>query len=370
MGKDYYEILGFSESEKKLQGAEFDKLLKKKYRSLCLKWHPDKFATKSEEEKKKAEEKFKDISEANDVLSDASKRRMYDFYGTADNTNSSTEFDKYAEEFFNNFAKRNNFDGFDKSATFVYKGSDKEIKVNITLDELFKGGTKDISFNIKKPCSKCNGSGVGKNGKIVTCAYCHGTGYETITQRNAFGFVRESHPCPHCKGSGHSIHGECSNCGGTGIEDSTVRMSISIPNIIDSRKRFVKRGAGNAGEHNGINGDLYITYNITNSNHTDFNIDTSEGDAFTLTKMVEINVIDCMIGLDTFIKHIDGRIINYNVKPCTKDGDCVIIKNEGLPKPNGGRGNLKIIIKCKMPNSLTKEDIKLLNKLKKSTSFN
>lgn len=374
MKKDYYEILGFSDSEKKLQGAEFDKLLKKKYRKLCLQWHPDKFAGKSEEDKKEAEEKFKEITEANTILSDSDKRKQYDLFGTVDGNGGgySSNFDM--DEVFRHFAEETGFGGgFNpfghqrSNEQRVSRGSDKEVRINLTLEELFKGGSKSVSFNLKQACSHCNGSGLGSQGKVTSCPHCNGTGYETITHRSAMGFVRESHPCSHCGGTGRIVINGCSHCNGTGLEDKKVTMDVKVPYITDCGKRFVKRGAGNAGEHNGINGDLYVSYNVLNNDESFY---IEENNVFTLVKEEEVKLIDCLLGADITVKHIDGRNIKCHINECTGNGFYYTIKNEGLPMPNGGRGDLKIVIKCKMPNSLTKEEIKVLNKLKKSTNFN
>lgn len=373
MSKNYYEILGISDSEKTLQGEEFDKLLKKKYRKLCLQWHPDKFATKSEEEKKEAEEKFKEITEANAILSDSEKRKQYDMFGTVDGNGGgySSNFDM--DEIFRHFAEESGFGSRfnpfgNQRGTWQResRGADKEVRINLTLEELFRGGTKTVSFNLKQHCSHCDGSGLGSQGKVVTCSHCNGTGFETITHRNSMGFVRESHPCSHCGGTGKMVINGCPHCNGTGLEDKKVTMDLTVPFITDCGKRFIKRGAGNAGEHNGTNGDLYISYSVLN-NDTDFYIE--ENNVFTLVKEVEVKLIDCLLGTDIEIKHMDGRAIKCRIKECTDNGDYYTIRNEGLPMPNGSRGDLKIVIKCKMPNSLTKEEIKALSKLKKSTNF-
>lgn len=373
MKKDYYEILGFTESEKTLQGEEFDKLLKKKYRKLCLKWHPDKFSSKSESERKEAEDKFKEITEANAILSDTEKRRQYDLFGTVDGSNGGYSSDFNMDDLFRRFAEESGFGGgfnpFGHQRTSeqrVSRGADKEVRINVTLEELYNGGTKNVTFNIKQPCSQCNGSGLGSQGKVVACPHCNGTGYETITHRSAMGFVRESHPCSHCGGTGKKVINGCSHCNGTGIEDKKVTMNVNIPFITDCGKRFVKRGAGNAGEHNGINGDLYVSYNVTNEDKTFY---LEEDNVFTLVKEVEVNLIDCLLGADINIKHINGKDIKYRINECTDNEDFYVIANEGLPMPNGGRGDLKIVIKCKMPNKLSKDDIKVLSKLKKSDNF-
>lgn len=371
MGKNYYDILGISDSEKNLQGEEFEKILKKKYKKLCLKWHPDRFATKSEEEKKEAEETFKEITEANSVLSDKNKRQQYDMFGTVGDNNGAYTSDFNMDDVFRHFAGENGFGfnpfGQQKNET-VSRGSDKEIRINITLNELFKGGYKTISFKLKQPCSHCKGSGLGEHGKIIECPHCGGNGYETTTKRTVMGFIRESHPCPHCGGTGKVVVNGCKNCNGTGVEEKMTTMDIRIPYITACHKKFIKRGAGNAGEHNGINGDLYITYNITNNNDMNFYIE--ENNLFTIVKNTEVNIVDCLLGADIKVKHVDGRIINCHINQCSSDGNYYIINGEGLPKPNGGRGDLKIVVKCKMPKSLNKDEIKLLEKLKKSKSFN
>lgn len=372
MKKDLYEILGITDSEKKLQGEEFDKLLKKKYRKLCLKWHPDKFSTKTEEEKKKAEEKFKEITEANEVLSDKNKRQQYDMFGTVGDNNGSYSAGFNMDDIFRHFAGESGF-GFNPFGNQrgdeqrVSRGTDKEVRINLTLKELYEGGTKTVSFSLKQPCSHCNGSGLGNNGKIVACSHCNGSGYETTTRRTAMGFIRESHPCPHCGGTGKMVVNGCNYCKGTGLEDKKISLTVNIPYITDCGKRFIKKGAGNSGEHNGVSGDLYISYSVLN-NDEDFYVE--ENDVFTLIKEVKVKLIDCLLGSDISIKHIDGSDIKYHINECTDNDNCYVINDKGLPKPNGGRGKLKIVVKIIMPNSLNSDEIQLLEKLKKSTNFN
>lgn len=372
MKKDYYEILGLSNSDKRLQGEDFTKVLKKAYRKLCLKYHPDKLTNESAEKRKDSEDKFKEITEAYSILSDENKRKKYDTFGTVDNNYSDfgNDIDIDIDEIFSHFG---GFDRFERPFNYskknkVERGDDKKIRVSLTLQELYQGGKKEITFHLNRPCTYCGGSGIGQNGKYADCQYCEGQGYVVNIHRNVIGMTQEIHQCPHCGGSGKTIVNGCPHCGSSGIMDKAVTMTINIPYVTDCNKTLIKRGGGNAGKHNGINGDLYLTYNLVNDEKNGFYL--SRENPYDIITSRTINIVDCLIGCKDNLRHIDGTLIEYDIKPCTNGGEYITIKGKGLPIPNGKRGDLKVLIKAKMPNKLSKEDIKLLNKLKKSTNFN
>lgn len=372
MNIDYYKILGLSEEDKKLQGKDFAKVLKKAYRKLCLKYHPDKLANESEEERKKAEDTFKKITEAYSVLNDQEKRRQYDTYGSIEGGNPYS-FDM--DEIFREFARHSGFGDYD-SFNFGYtgnnktvtKGSDKKIRVTLSLKELYLRGKKNITFNLKTKCKFCNGSGLGTNGKEIECSTCNGTGYESFIHRNVMGITKEIRPCHNCHGSGKIIINGCSHCHSSGIVDENVSMTLQIPYVTECDKTLVKRGGGNAGENNGINGDLYLIYNVDNKDKSGYFL--SANNPFDIIKYETVNVIDCLIGSKLTLIHLNGETIKYTIKQCTNDRETIIINDYGLPKPDGTHGNLIIVIKTIMPSELSKEDIKLLTKLKKSKNFN
>lgn len=373
MKKDYYEILGLTDSDKSLDGNEFSKVLKKAYRKLCLKYHPDKFTSKSDEEKKQAEDKFKDITEAYSVLSDAEKRKKYDMFGTVDgNGFYSDGGDSDIDEILRHFAKTANpfnnpfGNSHSRSHHTKQRGSDKRLKINITLKELYEGGNKEIKFKLKRPCSHCNGSGLGKYGKVSDCPYCGGSGLKVERRIHSGGYFESRQICPHCGGTGKTVVNGCTHCGGTGVVDDIVTMNIKIPFISDCDKEYVKRGGGNVGNHNGTCGDLYLSYEV--SNDVD-NFYLSNSSPFDIVKHEKIRLIDCLLGNDIKVTHINGKEINCHIDSCTPNDSFITIKGEGLPKPDGTRGDLKIVVKQLFPTTLSNDDIKILNKLKKSVNF-
>lgn len=374
MKKDYYEILGLSDSDKKLDNDSFSKVLKKAYRKLCLKYHPDKFASKSDEEKKQAEDKFKEITEAYSVLNDAEKRKRYDMYGSVDgNGYGDYEGDSDLDEILRRYANAANpFNnpfgeggGFRQGST-KQRGSDKRLKINITLKELYEGGTKKINFKLKQACPQCGGSGLGKYGKYNDCPFCNGTGVEIERRVMTGGYFESRHACSHCGGTGKTVVNGCSHCGGTGVVENTITMNIDIPFVTDCNKEYVKRGSGNMGQHNGISGDLYLTYNITNDVD---NFYLSSDSPFDIIKHEDVKLIDCLLGCDLDIVHINGKKVKCHVNKCTPNNNFITIKGEGLPKPNGDRGDLKVVIRQQFPSELNNDEIKLLTKLKKSNNF-
>lgn len=372
MKKDYYKILGLTDSDRKLDDDSFAKVLKKAYRKLCLKYHPDKFNSKSDKEKKEAENKFKDITEAYSVLNDVEKRKKYDMFGTVDDIPYSNNSESDLDEFLRHFAQSDIFGNPFGRTNQGYKrntkqrGSDKRLKINITLRELYDGGTKKVSFKLKKACPHCGGSGLGNYGKYTDCPYCNGTGIEVEKHITPTGYIASQHVCSHCNGSGKTVVNGCHHCNGTGIVDDVVTLDVRIPFVTDCEKEYVKRGGGNMGQHNGISGDLYLSYSITN-NVDDFYLSSS--DPFDIIKHENVKLIDCLVGNDIKIKHINDKMIKCHINECTPNDSYITINGEGLPKPDGTRGNLKVIIRQVFPKALTDDERKLLNKLKKSNNF-
>ena len=371
MKKDYYKILGLTDADKKLDEDSFSKVLKKVYRKLCLKYHPDKFASKSDDEKKQAEDKFKEITEAYSVLNDAEKRKKYDMFGTVDGGGYNNDSD--IDEIFRYYANAANpfgnpfgeSDGFRQGST-RQRGSDKKLKINISLKELYEGGNKKVNFKLKQTCPKCGGSGLGEYGKYNDCPYCNGTGMEVERRVMPNGYFESRHPCSHCGGTGKTVVNGCSHCGGTGVVENVITMNIDIPFVTDCGKEYVRRGGGNMGQHNGICGDLYVTYHVTNDVDGFY---LSSDNPFDIIKHEDVKLIDCLLGCDINITHINGKKIKCHVDKCTPTNSFITVKGEGLPKPDGSRGDLKVVIRQQFPSSLTDDEVKLLNKLKKSTNF-
>lgn len=350
--KDYYKILGVDKSASEQE-------IKKKFRKLSLQYHPDKNPGNEE-----AEEKFKEINEAYQVLSNSKKRQEYDTFGTVGGNFGNMDMD---DDIFKSFFRRHGFGGFDEQPKQrVFKGFDKNLKINVTLKEIYNNIQKTVSYTVKRSCTKCNGSG-SKSGKIEECPHCHGTG--RIRERKQFGvgmFSETIMDCGYCNGTGKVVIDACPHCNGSGLVDSTETLTITVPTIDKVlMQNYTHRGGGHSCQNGlGVNGDLNFSFSITPDK--DYEID--KNNVIDIIKTVEVSVIDCLLGTTINIKHLDDTTYNVNIRECTKDGHLYKIQGKGF-KCGNMQGDLYIKVKMTMPSSLTEEDKKNLNKLKKSKTF-
>ena len=358
--KDYYKILGIDKK------ATVDDI-KKSYRKLSLKWHPDKWSNKSDKEKKEAEEKFKDIAEAYSVLSDENKRQQYDMFGTVDGSSFGNGFDPF--EMFKNMGGFDNFNPFGNSfkqkRKTINKGTNIKFTTKITLEELYNNSSHTIKYKRFVPCSECSGKG-SQNGKIERCPHCQGTGVITEAFRNGFMTSIQQKPCPHCQGTGEIVSNPCTKCGGSGLELVEETFSFNVPvGCVDGSYTIIE-GHGNYPErNNGINGDLILFFNIVPNEY--FSID--EENPYTLLTSVEIPILDCITGCVTTITDINKKKFEVTINPFTKHKSNIVIKGKGLMQPNGRRGDMIVYIKQKMPKVLSNDDKKIIDKLKESKNF-
>ena len=358
--KELYSKLGFTEEESKLQGEEFQKLCKKKFRELSKQWHPDRWSNKSEEERKKAEEKFKEINEANEILSNPEKRQMYDMTGSTNG-----QFQGGNGEGFNPFEGFD--DGFDPFGWMSGqrrkrppKGTDIQVTVTITLQEAFTGTKKTIDVPFEKKCSHCNGTG-SADGKPTECPHCHGTGFISQIQRNG-SFTQEIRQyCPYCGGTGRIINNPCSYCHGTGKETSTVKKTIEVPAGIFDGAALNLEGQGNAPEGGvGRNGNLYVQFNVLpNPNYERIDDD--------IVYKLELNLLEAWNGVRKTVYNIDGTSNTIVIPALTKNGTEFVVSQQGFKNLKasifgsyGGRGAFKVRVIYKMPKALTNEQVKLL----------
>lgn len=346
MQKNYYEILGVDKT------ATNDDI-KKAFRKLSVKWHPDKWANKSESERKEAEDKFKEINEANSVLSDTEKRRNYDQFGDPNGRPNSIfddlrDFD-INDSFFSNFSNRGN-------RNTVKKGDDCYVDVNITLEEVFNGGIKTINYTKKKACSECNGSGISKDGKKETCSYCNGTGVFKNVSRNGYMTYVQQGVCPHCNGLGYKITKPCKKCNGSGLENSNNKIDINVPIGIFNGAQMKIDMAGDAPFNNdGINGDLIITF--IEDKHQKF---IRNGD--NIVSNLELTIYEALCGKEVTTECIDGTKVKFKIPKLTQDGRVFRFANKGLRNlsQNSFRGDHLINVVYKYPKELTKRQEELL----------
>lgn len=362
--KDYYSVLGVDRN-----ASEND--IKRAFKKLALKWHPDRFP--DEGEKKKAEEKFKEISEAYGVLSDADKRKRYDTYGDA-NFEGFSGFNgtMNADEIFQEFARQAGFGfgpfGFSHGgrAHEVKKGQNIRLNLTITLEEIYGQKSKQFTYERYEPCEHCNGSGLGKNGKIRTCPTCNGTGHVTTRQTFGYNTVMQTVTCPDCGGSGTKIENPCPYCNGSGLVRTKVTKEIRIPKGVFDKAMIDVPGGGNYYQRGeGEIGDLTIIFNI--AKHDRFDVDPNS--RYDLITLIDVPVIDCILGEKQTVIGIDNREHTVELKAGTTDGNMYVLKGLGLPTQNGSYGNLHVYVRQKMPQRLSNDEIEKLKELKKSKNF-
>lgn len=354
MEKNFYDILGITEEEKNLSQSEFEKVLKKNYRELSKKWHPDRYATKSETEKQEAENRFKEITEAYNTLSDSTKRQQYDFSQNGGGFNDFENIDPFS--FFRNM------NGSFGQQQRVAKGQNIQVEVQVTLEEVFNGAEKEVEYNVTMACRHCNGTG-SANGKAENCPACNGSGMITDVQRRGNMQTITQRPCPHCHGTGKKITNPCPKCGGNGVEVVKEKEKITIPKGVNSGQYYVIQGKGcepnaNKGVQT-INGDLIIVFTVINSSEF-----VREGD--NIIYNLKVGVYDALLGCDKKIKTIDGKEININIPECTNHGHIFTIKSKGLPNMNNPQyiGDMKVIINIVMPKSLSNKEREHLKKIR------
>ncbi len=355
--RDYYEVLGVSKNATKDE-------LKKAYRKLAIKYHPDKNPGD-----KQAEEKFKEAAEAYDVLSDDTKRQRYDQFGHAgmggaaggggagfnDVNDIFSHFGDLFGDFFGGAAG-----GGHRQA--VRKGSNLRVRVRLNLSEIVNGVEKKIKIRKKVPCAVCGGSGAASPNDVQTCPDCKGTGYVVRIVNGIFGRMQQQSPCPRCNGDGKIITHKCATCAGEGVVDAEETVSVKIPAGVAEGMQLNVQGKGNASPHGGINGDLLVL--IAEEEQTDF-----ERDGNDLIYDLNISFPDAVLGSTVEIPTVEGKV-KIKVEEGTQPGKILRLRGKGVPDVNGyGRGDLLVHIHVFVPKTISKDEKKILEKLQESESF-
>ena len=350
--KNFYDILELSEEERNLSGDEFDKVLKKKWRKLSASWHPDRFSTKTEEERLNAEEKFKEISEAYNTLSDPQKRQQYDF---SQNGGFNGGFDPFGGGF-------DPFDMFERRAQQqrTYKGKDVQIEIDVTLEEAYYGSKKEFYYDRVVSCGRCNGTG-SADGKNSTCPHCNGSGMVTEVKRQGNIQMMSSRPCSHCHGTGKKITNPCPHCHGEGMVKENTKETIEIPKgvISGAYTTISGKGCGLPKNMNGIDGDLVIVFNVVD----DVNFKCkNDGNLYST---LNINIFDALLGCEKEITCIDKSKVKITLPEITKQGHVFIIKGKGMPKFNNNSqyGDLIVTVNYIYPEKLTNKHRELFKKI-------
>ncbi len=363
--RDYYEVLGVDKS------ASADEI-KKAYRKLAIKYHPDKNPGNKE-----AEEKFKEAAEAYSVLSDADKKAKYDQFGHAGVDGAGPDFsggfgnlndilnDLFGGAFGGGFGGGfGGFGGFGggQRRERVYRGRDIRVRVKLTLEEIAKGVEKEISIEKNVPCPDCGGRGARNSSDIKTCPACNGTGQVQRVVNSFLGQTVTYSTCQQCGGEGKIISNPCHTCNGTGLVRQRETIKVKIPAGVEAGMQMTVQGEGHAAKNNGINGDLLVV--IEEQEHPDFR---REGSNLFYTKV--ISVVDAMLGCEVEIPCLDGKQ-KIKVEPGTQSGTVTRLRGKGLPSVNSyGTGDLYVKIAVWIPKKLTKEEKALFESMRHNESF-
>ncbi len=353
MAKDYYKILGVDRNAT-------DEEIKKAFRELAKKWHPDLHP----ENKQEAEEKFKEISEAYEVLSDPQKRRMYDQTGTVDFGAGGQNFDwdnftHYSDlnDIFNdifggNFAS-DFFSGFGRGHREEQYDLDLYTNLDITLEDAYYGTEKRIKYRRNAMCPDCNGTGA-KNGKLITCPTCNGTGQQRIVRGQGFFRMVTVTTCQTCGGRGKIPEEKCPKCNGTGTVVVNEDISVKIPKGATDNLRLRVQGKGQS--YNGRTGDLYVVLRVRN----DRNVQRINDDLMIDQK---INFAQAALG-DTIEVNIFKEKYSLKIPEGTQPGEVLRIKGAGMPHLNGhGSGDLLVRINVDVPKRLTPKQKELIREI-------
>ena len=345
--RDYYEVLGVSRSAS-------DAEIKKAYRALAKKYHPD-----MNPGDKEAEKKFKEASEAYAVLSDAEKRRQYDQFGHAafeggaggaggfggfdfNGADFSDIFGDIFGDLFGGGARRGRGSG-------PMKGANIRKSIRITFEEAVFGCEKELDLVLKDPCSSCQGTGAKPGTSPETCPKCGGKGQVVYTSQSFFGTVQNVQTCPNCGGSGKIIKEKCPDCAGTGYTSSRKKIKVTIPAGIDNGQSVRIRDKGEPGVNGGPRGDLLVEINV--SRHPIF-----QRQDVHIFSTVPISFAQAALGGDVKIPTVDGDVI-YTVKPGTKTDTKVRLKGKGVPSLRNAqvRGDHYVTLVIQTPEHLSAE---------------
>ena len=366
---DYYEVLGVNKNAT-------DDELKKAYRKLAKKYHPDA----NPDNKQEAEAKFKEVNEAYETLSDPQKRRMYDQFGTADPSGAgfgggpfggngyyqytSSDFGDFGDlgDIFSSFfgggfggqranSRRNNG---------PRKGEDLNLNIDISFEESFLGVEKEITITRQETCNICHGTGAKAGTSPVKCPTCNGTGQVTTFQNTILGRVQTTRTCSECRGTGEIIKEPCENCHGKGTVRKTPKVKVKIPAGINNNQTVVLKGEGNPGIKGGPAGDLYITVRVRKSS-----IYTREGNNVYCD--IPITMTQAALGAEIEIPMVDGTKEKYKIPEGVQTGTEFAIRGKGFGSINSNvQGNFIFKVVVQTPKRLTKEQRDLLVALAKT----
>ena len=354
--RDYYEVLGVSKD-----ASESD--IKRAYRKLAAKYHPD--VNHAED----AAERFKEINEANEVLSDADKRARYDQFGFAGvdpnfNPNAGNPFGGFGDfgdlgDIFGSFFGRSTR----RSPNAPMRGEDIGAQIDITFEEAAFGTEKEVSASRVEACDQCSGTGAAPGTSVETCKRCGGRG-TVRTQQNFMGMVMQSDAaCPDCRGTGKKIPTPCSRCKGKGKVRRSFKTKVHVPAGIDDQQTLRVRGEGCAGTNGGPSGDLMVTVSVRR--HPVF---TRQGQSVYCEMPISFTQAAC--GAEIEVPTLDGKV-RYTIAEGTQTGTTFRLKGKGIPYVNGNsRGDEFVTVVVETPTKLTQEQKELLKKFEEGGEKN
>lgn len=362
--RDYYEVLGVDKNATEDQ-------IKKAYRKIAIKYHPDRNPGD-----KNAEEKFKEAAEAYDVLHDPQKRQQYDQFGFdgpgmggfGGGFSGGFSMDDIFSMFGDVFGGRGGFGGFGGGRSrqpAQFRGADLRLKVKLTLQEIATGTTKKFKVRKDVSCPHCHGSGAEAGSSSETCPNCHGSGVEIRTQQSIFGMMQTQSTCHVCGGEGTIIKNKCAHCHGEGVVKGEEVVEINIPAGVAEGMVVNVPGKGNAGRHNGVNGDIQVFIEEEPN-------DTFIRDGNNLLYNLLLDFPTAALGGTVDIPTIEGNTVKIKIEPGTQPGKTLRLRDKGLNPVRGygnEKGDLIVNISVYVPKTLSKEEKKAVEQFKESDNF-
>ncbi len=350
--RDYYEILGISKTATKEE-------IKVAYRKLAIKYHPDR-----NPDNKESEDKFKECTEAYEILGDDEKRSLYDRYGH-EGVKGMGGFSR-SGDFFSNFSDI--FEGFEDLFGGFFgssrshtgrdrrnRGSDLRFDLDITLEEAIYGTEKVIQVAREEECEACKGNGAEDPNDVITCTRCNGTGQVIFSQ----GFLRVSQTCPSCGGAGFTLRNPCNACGGSGTNRKKREIKVRVPKGVENGTRLKMTGEGGAGRFGGRTGDLYIIMHVEPHKYFE-----RHGDH--LVCEIPITFTQAVFGSEIKIKVLDGKNIKVKIPSGTNHGEQIRVRGAGAPSIHSyGSGDLIVIVDIEIPQKLSSQEKKILQEFAK-----
>lgn len=342
---DFYELLGVSKN------ATQDEI-KKAYRKAAIQYHPDRWSGKSEAEQKHAEEMFKQVAEANEVLSDPDKRSRYDQFGDNwDKVGNGPDIDM--NDIFSHFGHFGDMFGFGgrQRDRGPEPGASVKARISVSIEDIFNGDTRELDVKVETRCPECNGTG----GDADVCPHCHGTGVIMQTQQYGGMLIQNQTTCPHCHGRGKTFKKRCSKCNGTGIHTTTKRIKVNIRPGIQNGEEIRFSGMGyESKDPRGVNGDIIVEciYNLDSSKYA------VQGN--TVYEKINIPYYDCIVGCTKDVILPNGKKETITIPKYSQDGDRITLYGKSF-----NRGNYIYIINVTMPSHITDKEQELLTEIQK-----